>query len=145
MKRKDFLQQTAIIGAGALCIPSLFTACATYKPKYLVDGNTLKISKNEFIDSTTTPASRRLFISVKLDKYPFPIGISQNANGSYTAVYLECTHRGCGLQNTGEQLQCPCHGSEFSYSGKVMSAPADKDLKIFPLEEKGEELWISLT
>ena len=145
MKRKEFIKQSLYVGVGAVCIPQLIQSCAAYKPKFVEEGNYLKIKKSEFLDTTKNPPVSRIFISVKLERYEFPIGISELPNGTYSAVYLRCTHRGCGLQNTGEDLQCPCHGSEFSYSGKVLSAPADENLSTFKVEEKGEELWITLT
>lgn len=42
----------------------------------------------------------------------------------------KCTHLGCKIINyDGENLVCPCHGSKFSPTGKVINGPAIKDLK----------------
>jgi Rieske Fe-S protein len=47
---------------------------------------------------------------------------------SYSAV---CTHLGCVVQWNGSEksFDCPCHGSRFSYAGKVISGPANDDLE----------------
>jgi glycine/D-amino acid oxidase-like deaminating enzyme/nitrite reductase/ring-hydroxylating ferredoxin subunit len=50
----------------------------------------------------------------------------------YSAV---CPHLGCILQwnNTEKSFDCPCHGSRFSCTGRLMNGPANTDLK--PLEK----------
>lgn len=42
-----------------------------------------------------------------------------------------CTHMGCELEynNAERSFDCPCHGSRFSYDGKVIEGPAMTDLK----------------
>src|SRR5687768_7431338 len=35
----------------------------------------------------------------------------------YGAVSMRCTHRGCRVAPAGDRLACPCHGSEFTYTG----------------------------
>mgnify|MGYP005842222241 CR=1 FL=1 len=52
------------------------------------------------------------------------------------AVSRKCTHLGCRL-NIDEKkkiLICPCHQSKFTFTGKVISGPAGKDLALFPVE-----------
>lgn len=47
----------------------------------------------------------------------------------------KCTHLGCIINKAEDgTLVCPCHGSEFSSSGKVIRGPADKPLKRLPFK-----------
>ncbi len=43
-----------------------------------------------------------------------------------------CTHLGCELSynSTDNTWDCPCHGSRFTFDGKVIEAPAVKDIEI---------------
>ena len=55
-----------------------------------------------------------------------------NEGGTISAVSGVCTHLGCRLQpdDTNRELNCPCHQTAFSWSGKVLyyrlkTAPAN--------------------
>ena len=55
-----------------------------------------------------------------------------NDGGTFTAVSGVCTHLGCKLQpdDANRKLDCPCHQTAFSWSGKVLyyrlqAAPAN--------------------
>lgn len=52
-------------------------------------------------------------------------------NGQSLSVYSSrCTHLGCKINNlTNFQLLCPCHGSAYDLSGKVIKGPALSSLK----------------
>ncbi len=40
-----------------------------------------------------------------------------------------CTHLGCKIDKIeSNHLVCKCHGSKYSYNGKVLKGPANKDL-----------------
>lgn len=58
-------------------------------------------------------------------------GCYKDKDGKIHAVDSTCTHMGCELEwNGGERSwDCPCHGSRFSYSGKVLEGPAVDPLK----------------
>lgn len=48
-----------------------------------------------------------------------------------------CTHAKCQLTwNSDETVwDCPCHGSQFSVEGEVLSGPAKKPLNKIPLKQ----------
>ncbi|MBC7383859.1 MAG: FAD-dependent oxidoreductase [Bacteroidia bacterium] len=60
-------------------------------------------------------------------------GAYRNANGELFLVSAECTHLKCMVVwNSSEtSWDCPCHGSRFTYTGKVINGPANKDLHAY--------------
>ena len=59
------------------------------------------------------------------------VGVYKNDAGEVTAVNATCPHLGCIVNwNSAEKTwDCPCHGGRFSCEGKVLQAPAVKDLE----------------
>jgi glycine/D-amino acid oxidase-like deaminating enzyme/nitrite reductase/ring-hydroxylating ferredoxin subunit len=55
-------------------------------------------------------------------------------DGTLHVVSAVCTHLGCQVKwNTAERSwDCPCHGSRFDYTGRVIQGPAVKDLEPKP-------------
>ncbi|MDG7007366.1 MAG: Rieske 2Fe-2S domain-containing protein [Nitrososphaerota archaeon] len=64
--------------------------------------------------------------------YPsgYPNMLVLQADGSLLAFSMLCTHVCCTLQYVPalKELGCPCHGSIFSSTGKVVQGPAGSDL-----------------
>lgn len=65
--------------------------------------------------------------------------------GNFFALSLICTHLGCTVRITGDELVCPCHGSRFDRAGQVLSGPAPRALARMPLQIEGETLKVSLS
>ncbi|HXU26935.1 MAG TPA: Rieske 2Fe-2S domain-containing protein, partial [Bacteroidia bacterium] len=65
---------------------------------------------------------------VKLDGKK--MGAYRNQDGKLFLVSAECTHLKCMVKwnNDEKSWDCPCHGSRFTYSGKVINGPANTDL-----------------
>jgi len=45
-----------------------------------------------------------------------------------------CTHLGCVPTKKPEGWFCPCHGSRYDNSGRVLRGPAPKNLYLFPYQ-----------
>ena len=82
------------------------------------------------------------FVLVQPKHLPAPIFITKLENNKYSALLLQCTHRACEVRPVGHELQCPCHGSVFSYSGEVLESPAQRPLRSFQVIDEGESLLI---
>ena len=56
-------------------------------------------------------------------------------DGSFLAISRTCTHLGCSVPWDEEKNQfvCPCHGSTYSLTGEVLTAPAPRPLDIYPV------------
>jgi cytochrome b6-f complex iron-sulfur subunit len=52
----------------------------------------------------------------------------------FIALSLVCPHLGCTVEPQPDGFACPCHGSRFDLSGKVMRGPAGKALSVLHLE-----------
>lgn len=54
-----------------------------------------------------------------------PLLVVRKAADTFTALNGTCTHQVCTITGYSSQVFiCPCHGSEFDTSGKVINGPA---------------------
>jgi glycine/D-amino acid oxidase-like deaminating enzyme/nitrite reductase/ring-hydroxylating ferredoxin subunit len=60
-------------------------------------------------------------------------GVYRDEKGLLNIVSAECTHLKCTLAWNRDELSwdCPCHGSRFTYEGKVINGPANSDLSAY--------------
>jgi Rieske Fe-S protein len=65
------------------------------------------------------------------------IAVCRDQAGRFYTLSAVCTHLACDVKwNKAEQTwDCPCHGSRFSATGKVVNGPAVTDLKPVPIYE----------
>lgn len=54
------------------------------------------------------------------------------------AVSAVCTHLGCTVNVEGPRLVCPCHGSTYERTGRVLRGPAERPLERYPVELPGD-------
>ncbi|ERJ12761.1 FAD-dependent oxidoreductase [Haloplasma contractile] len=95
----------------------------------------------EFIKGKVTPGSLNIdleideskVISIKGKSY----GAYKDKNGDVYIRDITCTHLGCEcMWNQAERTwDCPCHGSRYDYTGKVVDEPALKHLKPLEIDE----------
>ena len=59
------------------------------------------------------------------------VGVYKANDGEVYKVKPICTHLGCELyfNNVDKVWECPCHGSKFTYDGKSIEVPSNKNLK----------------
>jgi len=107
------------------------------------NANRLVIAKSEFWQLKKDKKIYRSFVLIEPAGFEFPICIYKINDDAYIASLLKCTHRSCELNVGGGVYSCPCHGSEFSVSGKVLEGPAEADLKTFKIETDNEYIYIS--
>ncbi len=71
------------------------------------------------------------------------IVIRQNNNTRVLSSH--CTHLGCKINKTeNDLLICPCHGSEYDLSGKVVKGPAYKNLDEVPFKISSDGAQIEI-
>jgi menaquinol-cytochrome c reductase iron-sulfur subunit len=72
------------------------------------------------------------------------VWVVKQANGGITAFSPLCPHLGCGYRWNvpAKQFQCPCHGSLYDVTGKVLAGPAPRPLDILPTKVEGGQLLV---
>ncbi|MDP9071469.1 MAG: FAD-dependent oxidoreductase [Actinomycetota bacterium] len=66
------------------------------------------------------------------------VGAYRDREGDLHAVSLTCRHMGCSLRwNSAEtSWDCPCHGSRYSYTGRLLNGPAVEDLPVIQVDQR---------
>jgi Rieske Fe-S protein len=64
-------------------------------------------------------------------------GVYRNPEGELYIVSAKCTHLKCTVAWNADELSwdCPCHGSRFTYEGKVINGPANFNLPAYRVAE----------
>jgi cytochrome b6-f complex iron-sulfur subunit len=146
MKRKEFIKTCGIACLSSAALASILQSCGTpnYTAKTTMEGNKMAVKKSEFILVDSNKTTQRKYVLVKSDKFNFPICVYKLNEENYSALLMECTHKGCELQPHGEFMVCPCHGSEFSNTGIVQNPPAEQNLQSFKTSFDNENIYIYL-
>ncbi len=146
MERRKFIKTCCYVAVASPVAASMLQSCGSiYYAKSTLDSNKLILAKSEFWTIKNDKKVNRSFVLLKPDHIAFPICIQKIEEDNYVASLLECTHRSCELNVGGGIYSCPCHGSEFSITGKVLEGPADKDLKVYNIKTDNENIYIYLS
>jgi len=84
----------------------------------------------------------------KLFRYPtedHPCIVVRLGENEFAAYSQACTHLMCPVhyQHEKKQFYCPCHEGFFSAEdGRVLAGPPPRALPRYPVELRGEELWV---
>lgn len=141
MTRKEFLEQTAsmaVMGLGASTLAGMLTSCTSVR----------YVSGTESASAVSVPlaefAETAFVVVRKGGKLSAPVYCCKHADGTFSALVMKCTHKGCEVRPAGDLLICPCHGSEFSNTGKVLSPPALENLQAFRTSTDATSVTIHL-
>jgi cytochrome b6-f complex iron-sulfur subunit len=68
-------------------------------------------------------------------------------DGSFIALSRNCTHLGCSVpwDEKKQMFVCPCHGSTFDQTGKVLTPPAIRPLDYFPVRIENGLLLVDIS
>jgi 3-phenylpropionate/trans-cinnamate dioxygenase ferredoxin subunit len=71
-----------------------------------------------------------------------------NAQGQYFATADSCSHAHEPLSEgwlEGTLIECPRHGAQFCLkTGEAKTLPATEPIEVFPIEIRGEDLYVML-
>lgn len=128
ISRRDFIKRSAagiVIGGAALSsidVTKLFAG--SKKAAYKKSGDDIVVSLNDDKNSALNTVGGSVLINDETM-------LIRTSKTQFTAVNLICRHKGCTVEKEGEKFVCPCHGSEFTLTGKVTQGPAKGDLKVY--------------
>ncbi|MFT6814424.1 MAG: cytochrome b6-f complex iron-sulfur subunit [Sphingobacteriales bacterium] len=136
--RKTFIKKSLTIGA--MCCTGIMTgvlaSCSSIRYVAFKENNgVISIPLSAFVKNDK--------VLIDESKLKAPLLVVKQEN-TYQALLMLCTHKACTLEANGAVLVCPCHGSEFSSSGKVLVGPASKDLFEYPCKAEKDTLNIKI-
>jgi Rieske Fe-S protein len=72
--------------------------------------------------------------------------VADSAATSFVTTSDICTHQGCSvaLDLPNMRFDCPCHGSQFAFTGDVIQGPAPTALKSYPTTFDGTNIVITV-
>lgn len=146
MDRKEFIKTCGLACLGGTTLAVFLESCAgtNYLAQTSHSNNQITIPKTEFIKVAKDKTIQQKYVLVRHDKFNYPICVYKLDQENYSALLMQCTHKGCELQAQGDFLICPCHGSEFTNQGVVQNPPAEQDLQTFKISTDNENIYIYL-
>lgn len=109
-----------------------FTAGKTFFKEFVGGLVTYLKSKPDAEEISSIENGQGKIVEIENKKY----GAYRDENDALHIVSSECTHLQCTIRwnNTEKSWDCPCHGSRFTYEGKVMNGPANKPLMYYKVD-----------
>jgi Rieske Fe-S protein len=128
--RREFLKEATAVVGGITIFGSLASAldgCATG----LRESNTAAYMD---VDVSGLGADNAALVASDPGPDGASVLIHHESGGSYEAYSMKCRHKGCNVDppDAKNVLTCPCHGSQYDLSGKVIQGPAHDNLRAYP-------------
>lgn len=138
--RRRFLKQVELLAGGVMCgaLPMVASACAPRR-RYLIP--------SVVGDRLAVPAASADAVGGLLVEDPrsdLPIYLRRTSPGAYTAVSTKCGHRGCQVEPAADRMACPCHGSEYTFTGDILEGPTQRPLTRFRVTADADLVYIHL-
>ena len=137
MERREFIKNCGITCLTGVGLAAFLESCRSlYYAPNTINGNIITVKKTDF--------GQNKYVLIRNEKLQAPVYLLKVSETEYSAVLMLCTHKGCELNAGGSLLVCPCHGSEFSTTGKVQTSPAERDLQKYIVTTDNESIFINL-
>lgn len=145
MERRKFVRTGCCLAIGAPLAMALKSCGAVHYVTSTVVNDRLVVPKSSFEFVRKDELKIRTFVMISSQQTSFPICLYRINENHYSASLMSCTHNGCETNVQGEIFVCPCHGSEFSKTGKVLTGPAETDLQTFNTSIDDANIYIHLS
>ncbi len=150
MERREFLGWTGV-GLLASFLPVVIAACSSDQ----TTGDETSAPQETPEETAAIPDSEG-FIAIGMIEKLNQDGYLQNKelkvivvrkdDNSLSALNPSCPHQQCTVewQSGSNNLSCPCHGSEFTTDGNVISGPAQTSLSNYEVKEEGDSILVKV-
>jgi cytochrome b6-f complex iron-sulfur subunit len=138
ISRKEFIKRTTLLTGGIIMLPVVgnLAGCSASAETTRVKVSEVGIVKFNTRGKLKNPGDSEL---IELENTGAKILLIKRSDSGIDALNPVCTHKGCELVKKRDFLECPCHGSEFDLSGKVLKGPAADPLQSFKTEFDGKD------
>jgi Rieske Fe-S protein len=120
INRRDFFITSAkYVASGSIALSLIDVK------KLIADQGIDIVSPQREINLSDYPALGKTGGYAMITKNVIVIRTGQN---NFIALRTICTHKRCDVEFNGKEFECPCHGSKYNRSGKVLNGPATKNL-----------------
>ena len=149
--RRHFCAQTcraATVAAFAGGLGVLLEGCGSpTSPSNVPALPTINATQSNGVISLTVDASSALATLGSAALVQSTLGsflVARTGQSSFTALTAICTHQGCTITGYENQTYvCPCHGSQYDTSGRVLQGPAPSALRQYSNQFNNNELAIT--
>ncbi len=145
MERRKFITIGCCVAIGAPLALAMKSCGAVHYVSSTVVNDLLVVQKSVFQFVRKDEVKIRKYVMLTSDRTNFPICLYRIEDNRYSASLMSCTHNGCETNVQGEIFVCPCHGSEFTNTGKVLTGPAETDLQISNTSTDDENIYVHLS
>ncbi|MBZ8182279.1 MAG: Rieske 2Fe-2S domain-containing protein [Oscillatoria sp. PMC 1051.18] len=150
MDRRKFLGWVGV-GFLASSLPVAIAACnneTTSEPEATQPSPKLEIDKTireDGFQAFGTPEELQNG-GIILDEQADVLILSNPEDNSLAAVNPLCTHRGCTVEWKASEkiLSCPCHDSQFTPTGEVITGPAERPLKTYEVKQEDNLVLVKI-
>ena len=138
--RRSFLKQMEVLAGGVMCgaLPLLASGCAA-RARYLTP-----TMLGDRLGVPVASADASGGVLVEDPRSDLPIYLRRTSPGAYSAVSTKCGHRGCQVEPAADRMACPCHGSEYTFTGGILEGPTQRPLARFRVTADAEMVYIHL-
>lgn len=140
-ERRQFLKSTCGLCASLLGIGMVMPALQSCSSLMTIQTN-VKTGGIDVPKVNFTPENQ--IVIIKNAPFEFDIAVVKLGEDNYKAFEMQCTHQANSLVPTKSGFYCNAHGSSFSLEGKVKNAPANRDLKQYPVEIASDKVTVKV-
>ncbi len=138
MNRKEFLKSSLLLGGLGLAGSAiLIESCSK-------SSNSTTAAQGPTVNFTLdlSQAANAALKTVGGSLASNSVVVICTAANTYTALAQACTHQGCPLSYSNNQMVCPCHGGTFDMNGNVVAGPPPAPIKKYTVSKSGNILTV---